>query len=43
VSRTREELLELRNFGDTSLEEIEGKLREHGLHLGMPLPANAEA
>jgi DNA-directed RNA polymerase subunit alpha len=43
VSRTREDLLELRNFGDTSLEEIEGKLKEHGLHLGMPLPAGAEA
>jgi DNA-directed RNA polymerase subunit alpha len=43
VSRTREDLLELRNFGETSLEEIEGKLREHGLHIGMPLPAGAEA
>ena len=43
VSRTREDLLELRNFGETSLEEIEGKLREHGLHLGMPLPTGSEA
>ena len=43
VSRTREDLMELRNFGETTLEEIEGKLREHGLHLGMHLPAVAEA
>jgi len=43
VSRTREELMELRNFGETSLEEIEEKLREHGLHLGMPLPVVVDA
>ena len=43
VSRTREDLLELRNFGETTLEEIEGKLREHGMHLGMHVPAGAEA
>jgi DNA-directed RNA polymerase alpha subunit len=33
----------LRNLGDTSLEEIEAKLREHSLQLGMRLPAGAEA
>ena len=43
VSRSREELLELRNFGDTTLEEIEAKLREHGLHLGIQVPAATEA
>ena len=43
VGRGREDLLELRNFGETTLEEIEGKLREHGLHLGMQVPAGAEA
>ena len=43
VSRSREDLLELRNFGDTTLEEIETKLREHGLHLGMQLPAGVES
>jgi DNA-directed RNA polymerase subunit alpha len=36
-------LLEVRNFGETTLQEIEGKLREHGMHLGMQLPAGAEA
>jgi DNA-directed RNA polymerase subunit alpha len=41
VSRTREELLEMRNFGDTTLEEVEEKLRELGLHLGMSVPAGA--
>ena len=43
VSRSREDLLELRNFGDTTLEEIETKLREHGLYLGMQLPAGVES
>ena len=43
VGRAREDLLELRNFGETTLEEIEGKLRELGLHLGMQVPAAAEA
>jgi DNA-directed RNA polymerase alpha subunit len=33
----------LRNFGDTTLEEIEAKLREHGMHLGMSTPAASEA
>jgi len=35
VSRTREDLLEVRNFGKTSLREIEKKLEEIGLSLGM--------
>ncbi len=35
VSRSREDLLEVRNFGETTLQEIEEKLREIGLHLGM--------
>ena len=43
VSRSREELLEVRNFGDTTLQEIEAKLRELGLELGMSLPAGAGA
>ncbi len=41
VSRSREELLEVRNFGETTLQEIEEKLRELGLHLGMDVPAGA--
>lgn len=43
VARSREELLEVRNFGDTTLQEIEEKLRELGLHLGMEIPAGANA
>jgi DNA-directed RNA polymerase subunit alpha len=43
VVRSREELLEVRNFGETTLEEIEEKLAELGLKLGMPVPSTAEA
>ena len=43
VSRSREELLEVRNFGETTLQEIEEKLQELGLHLGMDVPAGANA
>jgi DNA-directed RNA polymerase subunit alpha len=38
VIRTEEELLEVRNFGDTTLKEVQGKLKEKGLHLGMKFP-----
>jgi DNA-directed RNA polymerase subunit alpha len=40
VIRTDEELLEVRNFGETTLKEVKGKLAERGLHLGMKLPAS---
>jgi len=43
VGRSREELLEVRNFGETTLSEIEEKLAEIGLRLGMDVPAAAEA
>ena len=43
VSRTREELLEVRNIGETTLQEIEEKLGELGLHLGMQAAAGTEA
>jgi DNA-directed RNA polymerase subunit alpha len=43
VSRSREELLEMRNFGETTLTEVEEKLRDIGLHLGMAVPAGANA
>jgi DNA-directed RNA polymerase subunit alpha len=42
VGRAREELLEVRNFGETTLQEIEEKLQEIGLRLGMEVPAAAE-
>jgi DNA-directed RNA polymerase subunit alpha len=38
VSRSDEELLEVRNFGETTLKEVKAKLEERGLHLGMKIP-----
>jgi DNA-directed RNA polymerase subunit alpha len=43
VSRSREEMLEMRNLGETTLHEIEAKLRDLGLEFGMQLPAEAGA
>jgi DNA-directed RNA polymerase subunit alpha len=40
VIRTDEELLEVRNFGETTLKEVKAKLAERGLHLGMKLPTS---
>jgi DNA-directed RNA polymerase subunit alpha len=38
VTRTDDELLEVRNFGETTLKEVKQKLSERALHLGMKLP-----
>ncbi len=38
VIRGDDELLEVRNFGETTLREVRIKLQEHGLALGMKLP-----
>src|SRR5438874_1927030 len=38
VIRNDEELLEVRNFGETTLREVKQKLTERGLTLGMKLP-----
>lgn len=38
VSRTEDELLEVRNFGETTLKEVRIKLTEKGLTLGMKMP-----
>ncbi len=38
VQRNEDVLLEVRNFGDTTLNEVRDKLTELGLHLGMRLP-----
>lgn len=38
VVRNEDQLLEVRNFGETTLNEVKEKLRELGLHLGMRLP-----
>jgi DNA-directed RNA polymerase subunit alpha len=40
VIRTDEELLEVRNFGETTLKEVKSKLAERGLSLGMKLPTS---
>jgi len=40
VIRTDEELLEVRNFGETTLKEVKQKLIERGLQLAMKLPAS---
>jgi DNA-directed RNA polymerase subunit alpha len=39
VNRNDDELLEVRNFGETTLKEVKGKLAEHDLHLGMKMPS----
>jgi DNA-directed RNA polymerase subunit alpha len=41
VSRTEDQLLEVRNFGETTLAEVQQKLRDLGLHLGMRVPTAA--
>jgi DNA-directed RNA polymerase subunit alpha len=38
VQRTEDQLLEVRNFGETTLNEVKEKLSDHGLRLGMRLP-----
>jgi DNA-directed RNA polymerase subunit alpha len=40
VIRSDDELLEVRNFGETTLKEVKSKLAERNLHLGMKLPAS---
>jgi DNA-directed RNA polymerase subunit alpha len=39
VQRNEDQLLEVRNFGDTTLDEVKIKLQELGLHLGMRVPS----
>jgi DNA-directed RNA polymerase subunit alpha len=41
VIRNEDELLEVRNFGETTLREVKQKLQERGLGLGMKLPSVA--
>lgn len=38
VSRSEDQLLTVRNFGETTLEEVRGRLTEIGLRLGMRVP-----
>ncbi len=39
VTRTEKEMLETKNFGRKSLQEVEDVLEKYGLHLGMDIPA----
>ena len=39
VSRNEDQLLEVRNFGETTLKEVKEKLNELGLRLGMRVPS----
>jgi DNA-directed RNA polymerase subunit alpha len=39
VTRSEDQLLEVRNFGETTLKEVKEKLSEMGLRLGMRVPA----
>jgi len=41
VSRSEEQLLTVRNFGETTLKEVKAKLHEIGLDLGMDVVAHA--
>jgi DNA-directed RNA polymerase subunit alpha len=41
VSKTEDQLMEIRNFGDTTLLEVQEKLRDLGLRLGMKVPPPA--
>lgn len=43
VSKSEDQLLEVRNFGDTTLNEVRAKLTDLGLRLGMRLPASSHA
>lgn len=39
VRRNEDQLMEVRNFGETTLTEVREKLKEYGLHLGMRVPS----
>jgi len=43
VCRNEDILLEVRNFGETTLTEVQEKLTEMGLHLGMRVPSTPSA
>jgi DNA-directed RNA polymerase subunit alpha len=43
VTKSEDQLLEVRNFGETTLTEVKARLTEMGLHLGMRVPNPALA
>jgi DNA-directed RNA polymerase subunit alpha len=42
VQLTEDQLLEVRNFGDTTLHEVRQRLHDLGLHLGMRVPTTSQ-
>ena len=40
VTRTDDQLLQVRNFGETTLQEVKERLGQIGLRLGMRVPAS---
>jgi len=40
VQRSEDQLLEVRNFGETTLTEVNEKLKAIGLHLGYRVPSS---
>lgn len=43
VSRDDDSLLQVRNFGETTLREVKEKLSKHHLHLGMKIPETSRS
>jgi DNA-directed RNA polymerase subunit alpha len=43
VTKSEDQLLEVRNFGETTLAEVQQKLRDLGMHLGMRVPGGSPA
>jgi DNA-directed RNA polymerase subunit alpha len=43
VSKTEDQLLDVRNFGDTTLNEVKEKLTSLGLRLGMRIPSSTSS
>ena len=41
VTKTEDQLMEMRNFGETTLQEVRQVLQEMGMHLGMRVPPAA--
>lgn len=43
VTRDEDRLLQVRNFGETTLREVKEKLKKYNLHLGMKIPSESGA
>jgi DNA-directed RNA polymerase subunit alpha len=40
IQKSEDQLLEVRNFGETTLAEVRERLQELGMYLGMRIPAS---